>query len=69
MIKINWSSWLSGVLIVKKTGLYLRTSTFEEMITKFVLNKILHHVSISWIISSSEEIKYKIEKTPSKLVE
>ena len=28
----------------KEIVLYLRTSTFEEMITKCVLNAILHHV-------------------------
>ena len=30
----------------KETGLYLRNSTFEEMITKFLLNAILHHVGM-----------------------
>ena len=44
----------------KETGLYFRTSTLEEMITKFVLNAILHHVGMSWIICSNKEIKYKI---------
>ena len=38
----------------KETGLFLRNSTFEEMITKFVLNAIWHHVSMSWIISSND---------------
>ena len=33
-----------------ETGLYLRNSTVEEMITKFVSNEILHHVDMSWII-------------------
>ena len=42
----------------KETGLYLQNSTFEEMITKFVLNAILHHVGMSWIISSNAEMKY-----------
>ena len=27
-----------------ETGLYLKYITFDEMITKFVLNAILHHV-------------------------
>ena len=31
----------------KEIVLYLRTSTFEEMITKCVLNAILHHVGMS----------------------
>ena len=33
------------------------------MITKFVLNSILHHMGMSWIISSNNEMKYEIEKS------
>ena len=33
------------------------------MITKFVLNAILHHVGMSWIISSNEEMKYEIDES------
>ena len=32
------------------------------MITKFVLNEILHRVGMSWIISSNKEMKYEINK-------
>ena len=32
------------------------------MITKYVLNAILHHVGMSWIISSNDEMKYEIDK-------
>ena len=46
----------------KETGLYLGTSTLEEMITKFVLNAILHHVGLSLIICSNEEMKYEIDE-------
>ena len=35
----------------KETVLFLGNSTFEEMITNFLLYAILHHVSMSWIIS------------------
>ena len=35
----------------KTTGLFLRYSPFEDMITKFVLDAILHHVGMSWIIN------------------
>ena len=35
----------------------------EEIITKFVLNPILHNVGISWIIFSNEEMKYEIDKS------
>ena len=46
---------ISCINCKKETGLYLRTSTFEEMITKFVLNAILHHVGMSWIICSNKK--------------
>ena len=45
-----------------ETGLFLRNSTFEEMIAKCVLNEILHHVVMSWIISSNDETKYEIDE-------
>ena len=32
------------------TGLYLKNTTIEGIITKFVLNARLHHVCMSWII-------------------
>ena len=46
----------------RETGLYLKNTTFEEMITKFVLNAILYHVGMSWIISSNTEMKYEIDE-------
>ena len=47
-----------------ETGLYLKINSlvFDEIITKFVLNEILHHVGMSWIISSGKEINYEMEK-------
>ena len=36
------------------------------MITKFVLNKILHHVGMSWIISSIDEMKYERDERNNK---
>ena len=47
----------------RETSLYLKDTTFDEMITKFVLNKILHHVGMSWIISTNKEMEYEINKT------
>ena len=47
----------------KEAGLHFKKSTFEEMITKFVLNAIFHHVGVSWIISSNNEMKYEIYKS------
>ena len=46
----------------KETGLYLVNSTLEKNITKFVLNTILHHVGILWIICSNKETKYEIDE-------
>ena len=46
----------------RETGLFLKNATFEEIVTKFVLNEILHHVSMLWIIRSNEEMKYEMEK-------
>ena len=46
----------------RETGLFLKNTTFDEMITKFLLNAILHHVGMSWIISSNKEMKYEIDK-------
>ena len=54
---------ISCINCKKSTGLFLRTSTFEEIITKFVLNSIFHHVGVSWIISSKEEMKYIIDES------
>ena len=31
---------------------------YDEVITKFVLNSMLHHVGMSWIISSKKEMDY-----------
>ena len=46
-----------------KTGLFLKinSSVFDEMITKFVLNAILYHVGMSWIISYNKEMKYEMD--------
>ena len=53
---------ISSINSKKETGLYLQNSTFEEMITKCVLDAILHHVGMSWIISSKDEMKYEIDE-------
>ena len=49
----------------RETGLNSKTSfswLFDEVITKFVLNLILHHVGMSWIISSNQEMNYEINE-------
>ena len=48
----------------RETGLDLRINSllFDEIMTKFFLNAILHHVGMSWIISSNQEMKYEMDK-------
>ena len=46
----------------RSTGLLLKVKTVKEMSTKFVLNTKLNHVGLSWIISSSKQIKYEIKE-------
>ena len=49
----------------RETGLDSETSfswVFDEVIPKFVLNEILHHVVMSWIISSYKEMDYEMDK-------
>ena len=39
----------------KETGLYTKRidTNYKDIITSFVLNKMLHHVGISWIIKKN----------------
>ena len=53
---------ISCINCKKATGLFLGNSKFEEIITKFVLNAILHHVGMSWITSFNDEMKYEIDE-------
>ena len=46
----------------RETVSYLKNTTFDEMITKFMLDAIFHHVGMLWIISSNKEMKYKINE-------
>ena len=46
----------------KDTGLYLKDTTIEEMITKFVWHTIFNHVGMSWKILSNNEMLYEIEE-------
>ena len=48
-----------------ETGLDPKTNftwLYDEIITQFVLNTILHHVGISWIISSNQEMEYEMDE-------
>ena len=45
----------------RETGLdseTIFTWVYDKIVTKFVLNAMLHHVGMSWIISSNQEMEY-----------
>ena len=52
---------ISCINCKRETGLFLEDTTLDEIITKFVLNAILHHVGMSWIMISNKEMKYDID--------
>ena len=37
-------------------------TTYQYIITSFVLNTILHHVGMLWIIETHEQIQYDTDK-------
>ena len=36
-------------------------NSYKNIITSFLLNKLLHHVGMSWIIETHEQLKYDME--------
>ena len=46
----------------RSTGLLLKVKTVKEIGTNFLLNTKLHHVGLSWIISSRKQMKYDIKE-------
>ena len=40
-------------------------TTYQDIITNFVLNTMLHHVGILWIIETHEQLQYDIDKQNS----
>ena len=54
----------------RETGLDPETSftwVYDEIITKSVLNAMVHHVGMSWIISSNQEMEYEINTKSNHL--
>ena len=56
--------YLKCINCKRQTGLYLKINSlvFDEIITKFVLNEILRHVGMSWIISSNRKMEYEMDE-------
>ena len=40
----------------------MKNTKDKDMVTKFVLNSVLHHVGMSWIIETNQQLKYDIGK-------
>ena len=47
----------------KETMIYLNLleTDYQEIITTFVLNTMLHHVGMIWIIEDNEDLKYDMK--------
>ena len=55
-----------GINCKRETGLNSETNftwVYDEIVTKCVLNEMLHHVGMSWIIRSNQEMEYELNET------
>ena len=75
-IRLSYEDEKLDVLSIKCTNCKRETSlnsetnftwVYDEIFTKFVLNVILHHVGMLWIIISNQEIEYEPEKIIIKI--
>ena len=46
----------------KKTSLSVKNKNYKDMIANFLLNKVLDHVGLLWIIGTNQQLKYDIDK-------
>ena len=37
-------------------------TNYKDKITSFLLNTVLHHVGLSWIIETREQLKYDMDE-------
>ena len=44
-------------------------TTYQDTRTTFVLNKMLHHVGMLWIVETHEQLKYDTDKNNSEWME
>ena len=45
---------------------YNLNTTYQDIITTYVLNTMLHHVGMLWIIETREKLQYDIDKHNSE---
>ena len=71
-IRLSYKEGILDIVSLKcinfKRGIGLDSKTsfswvFDDVITKFLLNEILHHVGMSQIISSNLEMEYEMNET------
>ena len=48
--------------------MYNMNTKYKHIITSFVLNKVLHHVGMSWIIEANKNLEYYMEEHNSYLI-
>ena len=46
----------------KKTVLLVKNNNYKDMVTRFALNSVLHHVDLSLIIETNQKLEYDIDK-------
>ena len=48
----------------KSTGTSMKNmnKNYNDIIAQFVLNTMLHHIGMSWIIKTNQQLKYDIKK-------
>ena len=58
---------ISCINCEKKTGLLnkITNTNCQDIITSFVLNIVLRHVGMSWIIETNKHLEYNMEKKDS----
>ena len=47
---------------MEKQQVHLKNTNNKEIIPKYVLNSVLHHVGLSKIVSTKKKLEYNIEK-------
>ena len=43
--------------------LYVKNTNYKDMVTKLVLNSVLHYVGLSWIIERKKQLEFDIHET------
>ena len=47
---------------IKMIDMDIMNTTYQDIFTSYVLNTMLHHVGMLWIIEKHEKLQYKMDK-------